>query len=139
MSIPSRKLFVNLAVQDLPRTVAFFDSLGFTFDDEFADEDAACLVIGPSAFAMLMARDRFADFTSKPICDPQTHTQAIFAIELDDPDDVDRMADAALASGGSPANEPMEHDFMYGRSFHDPDGHMWEVFWLDPEAADDEG
>jgi hypothetical protein len=132
-----RSIFVNLPVDDLPATVAFFTALGFGFDERFADETATCMVIGDGAYAMLLTRERFGEFTAKEVCGPD-RIEAILAVSVDDREEVDRMADTALASGGSPANPPMEYDFMYGRSFHDPDGHMWEVFWMDPDAMEDE-
>jgi predicted lactoylglutathione lyase len=83
---------------------------------------------------MLLVKDRFADFTKKEIVDPKTQTEAIIALSAESREDVDRFADKALGAGGSPANDPMELDFMYGRSFQDPDGHQWEIFWMDPSV-----
>jgi predicted lactoylglutathione lyase len=131
-----RKLFVNLAVRDLDRAVAFFTELGFEFDSRFTDETATCMLIGEDAYAMLLVRERFQDFTKKEIADPAAQTEAILALSADSREDVDALVDTALASGGSPANDPMELGFMYGRSFQDPDGHQWEVFWMDPVAVE---
>jgi predicted lactoylglutathione lyase len=132
----ARMIFPNLAVEDLDRSVEFFTKLGFTFDERFTDETATAMVVNDGAVVMLLVKDRFADFTKKEIVDPRTHTEAIIALSADSRDDVDRFADTALAAGGSPANEPMDIEFMYGRSFQDPDGHQWEIFWMDPAALE---
>ncbi len=133
---PSRMIFVNIAVKDLPRAMAFFEELAFSFDPRFTDETAACLVVNDLAFVMLLVEDRFRDFTTKELADTTTHTEAILALSADSREAVDELADKALAAGGSPANEPMDYGFMYGRSFHDPDGHFWEVAWMDPVAVE---
>ena len=132
----SRKIFVNLPVRNLDTSVEFFTNLGFTFDPRFTDESGTCMVVSDEAFVMLLVQDRFRDFTSKALCDSTTHIEAILAVSADSREQVDQLADTALAAGGQPANEPMDHDFMYGRSFHDPDGHLWEVIWMDPSAVD---
>lgn len=132
----SRSIFVNLAVADLGRAVDFFTALGFAFDERFADDDATCMIVGDEAFVMLLVRERFAEFTAKEITDSTTHTEAILAVSADSRDAVDEVADAAIAAGGTPANEPMDHGVMYGRSFNDPDGHLWEVVWMDPSALE---
>jgi predicted lactoylglutathione lyase len=132
----NRKLFVNIAVTDLDRAVEFFSGLGFEFDPRFTDETATCMLIGEDAYAMLLVRDRFQDFTQKPVADPTAQTEAILALSAESREEVDALTDKALATGGSLANEPMELGFMYGRSFQDPDGHQWEVFWMDPAAVE---
>jgi predicted lactoylglutathione lyase len=134
----SRKIFVNLAVKDLGRAVDFFTDLGFSFDPRFTDEQATCMVVSDEAFVMLLVEDRFKDFTKKELADARTHTEAIVALSADSREQVDELADKALQAGGSPANEPLEMDFMYGRSFQDPDGHLWEVVWMDPSALREE-
>jgi len=131
---PSRKIFVNLAVKDLGRSVEFFTKLGFAFDPRFTDENATCMIISEEAFVMLLVESRFTDFTTKQLCDAATHTEAILALSAESREEVDRLVNAALASGGAPANDPMEHGFMYGWSFQDPDGHLWEVIWMDPSV-----
>jgi uncharacterized protein len=132
-----RSIYVNLAVEDLSRSVEFFTALGFEFDARFTDETAAAMTVNDRAVVMLLVRDRFQDFTKKELADPKTQTEAILALSAGSREEVDTLADAALAAGGSPANEPMEMDFMYGRSFDDPDGHLWEVFWMDMAAAEE--
>lgn len=133
---PSRMLFVNIPVADLGRAVDFFTALGFTFNPQFTDESATCMIIGEQAFAMLLVDRRFRDFTSKQLCDTATHIEAILAVSARSREEVDSIADTALASGGTPAQPPADHGFMYYRSFHDPDGHMWEVLWMDPAAME---
>lgn len=132
----ARKIFVNLAVEDLDKSVEFFTKLGFTFDPRFTDESATCMIVSDEAFVMLLAESRFKDFTKKQLADPTTHTEAILAFSAESRAQVDELADKALESGGSPANDPMDHGFMYGRSFDDPDGHLWEVMWMDPAALE---
>jgi uncharacterized protein len=132
----SRLMFLNLAVEDLQRSIAFFKELGFEFDPRFTDESATCMIVSDSAFVMLLVRDRFRDFTKKELVDPTTQTEAITAVSAESREAVDELADKALAAGGSAANEPMDYGFMYGRSFYDPDGHLWEVVWMDVEAME---
>jgi predicted lactoylglutathione lyase len=132
----SRKLFVNLAVADLDRAVDFFKALGFEFDPRFTDETATCMLIGEDAYAMLLTEQKFGEFTKRGIADPRKGTETILGITAESRDEVDRLAEAALSSGGSPANEAYDLGWMYGKSFNDPDGHQWEVFWMDPVAAE---
>jgi predicted lactoylglutathione lyase len=134
---PSRKLFVNLAVADLDRSRAFFGELGFSFDPRFTDETATCMLIGEDAYAMLLVTDRFRDFAQKELCDPRTHTEALLAFTVGSREEVDDLADRALAAGGAAAGEPQDHGFMYSRAFEDPDGHHWEAFWMDPAALEE--
>ena len=130
----ARKLFVNLPVRDLRRSVAFFGALGFVFDPRFTDDHATCMIVGDDAFVMLLVRERFADFTTRQLCDTTTHTEGLFALSAESREEVDALVRTALAAGGSPAMDPQDHGFMYGWSFYDPDGHHWEVFWMDPAA-----
>jgi predicted lactoylglutathione lyase len=132
----SRKMFVNLAVKNLDASVDFFTKLGFSFNPQFTDESATCMIVGEDAFVMLLVEDRLKDFTKKELADPTTQTEAILAVSAESREQVDELADRALEIGGSRANDPIEIDFMYGRSFQDPDGHLWEVFWMDPSAID---
>ncbi|WP_406395461.1 VOC family protein [Streptomyces sp. NBC_00887] len=131
----SQMIFVNLPVKDLETKKKFFGKLGFGFNPQFSDETTACLVISDAIFAMLISEPRFKEFTKKEIADASKTTEVLIALSADSRAEVDEMADAALAVGGSPANEPMDMGFMYGRSFQDPDHHIWEVVWMDPAAA----
>lgn len=136
MPAASRLIFVNIPVADLETSKRFFGKLGFDFDEKFTDESCACMVISEQAYVMLLAADRFADFTTKPVVDATTATEAILCVSAESRESVDEFADAALAGGGTAANEPMDHGFMYGRSFNDPDGHLWEVMWMSPQAIE---
>lgn len=127
----STQLFVNLPVKNLERTKQFFAGLGFGFNDQFTDHNAACLVISDSIQAMLLAEPFFGTFTDKKIADTSTSTEAILALGLDSRAKVDEIADKALASGGKPSKPTQDHGFMYTRSFQDVDGHLWEVFHMD--------
>lgn len=130
----SRKIYVNLPVKDLGKSVDFFTQLGFEFDPRFTDESATCMIISDEAFVMLLVEDRFKDFTTKDICDATTHTETILALSADSREQVDDLVNKALAAGGQPSNDPMDEDFMYGGSFLDIDGHLWEVIYMDPSA-----
>jgi predicted lactoylglutathione lyase len=131
-----RLTFLNLPVSDLEASKTFFGKLGFEFDAKFTDQSAACMVISDKSFVMLLQTDRFADFTAKPMADPQATTGALYCVSADDRAGVDTFADAALAAGGTPAKDATDFGFMYGRSFFDLDGHHWEVMWMDPKAVE---
>jgi uncharacterized protein len=128
----SRKLFVNLPVADIKRSNAFFEKLGLPFNPQFSSDDTTCMVLSDDGYVMLLQTSRFESFIKKPISDASKQTEALFALSADSRAEVDRLVDIALGSGGSPAMPPQDHGFMYGRSFCDPDGHHWEVFYMDP-------
>ncbi|GGT17993.1 glyoxalase [Streptomyces kurssanovii] len=130
----AQMIFVNLPVKDLEASKAFWGKLGYSFNPQFSDESGACLVFSDTVFAMLLTEARFKDFTKKDIADAATSTEVILALSADSREKVDELVDAALAAGGSPSNEPQDYGFMYGRSFQDPDHHLWEVVWMDVEA-----
>ena len=128
------KIFVNLPVKDLERSKAFFAKLGYSFNPQFTDERAACMVIGEDIYTMLLSVPFFKTFTRKEIADAAKATEVLVALTADSKEQVDEMLRKALAAGAKEAREPMEYEFMYGRSFEDLDGHIWEVFWMDPSA-----
>jgi uncharacterized protein len=132
----NRKLFVNLAVEDLGRSVDFFTKLGFSFDPRFTDDTATCMIVGEDAFVMLLVKSRFADFATKDVVDSSQQTEAILALSAGSKEEVDELVQTALDAGGSPASDPMDFGFMYGHSFRDPDGHHWETFFMDPSALE---
>ena len=136
MPAQPRLVFVNLPVADLPASMRFFTALGFTFDEKFTDASCACMVISEQAYVMLLDRARFADFARKPLADAHAATGALLAVSAEDRAAVDAFADAALEAGAAPAADPMDHGFMYGRSFYDLDGHHWEVMWMSAEAVE---
>jgi predicted lactoylglutathione lyase len=129
-----RKIFVNLPVRDLKRSVDFFTKLGFTFDPRFTDDKATCMIVSDEAFVMLLVEGRFRDFTKNRICDTSTHTEGLFALAVGSRAEVDEMVRTAVANGGRHALDAADHGFMYAWSFYDPDGHHWEVFHMDPQA-----
>ena len=136
MASQPRLIFLNLPVGDLDASKAFFATLGFEFDPKLTDETCACMVVSEGhSYVMLLAESRFADFTTKPTADARQTTEALFCLSADSREGVDELADAALAAGGAPAQDPQDHGFMYGRSFEDLDGHHWEVMWMDPAAV----
>jgi predicted lactoylglutathione lyase len=129
-----RKLFVNLAVRDLKRSMDFFRTLGFTFNAQFTDEKAACMVLSEEAFVMLLTEPFFKTFTKKEMCNTKSQTEAYFALSCSSRAEVDELVKTAIAAGGTPAMDAVDHGFMYGWSFYDPDGHHWEVLWMDPKV-----
>ncbi|MBA0124871.1 VOC family protein [Haloechinothrix sp. YIM 98757] len=128
------KAFVNLPVKDLTKSVAFFTELGFEFDPKFTDDNATCMIVNDGVAVMLLVEEFFGNFTSKKPCDTGTHAEAIIALSAGSRDEVDSLVDRALSAGGSPSNEPMDMEGMYGRSFQDVDGHNWEVMYMDPSV-----
>jgi predicted lactoylglutathione lyase len=137
---PGRTLFVNIPVADLERSKAFFAQLGFGFDPMFTDGTAACMLIGEQASVMLLGHETFAQYSKLPMADPATHALALYCFSVSARDEVDTVAEAALAAGGSEADGPEDHGFMYTRSFYDLDGHGWQVMWMAPvEARQDAG
>ncbi|MFG3345260.1 VOC family protein [Streptomyces sp. NPDC048018] len=130
-------IFVNLPVTDLDASKAFYEQLGYSINPQFTDETAACVVISDTIYAMLLTEEKFTSFLApgKGISDATKSTEVLVTLSAESREKVDELADRALAAGGSPAKEPMDMGFMYGRSFADPDGHHWEVFWMDMAAA----
>jgi predicted lactoylglutathione lyase len=112
----------------------FFTNLGYSFNKQFTDENAACLVISDDIYAMLLVEPFFKTFTKKDISDATKTTEAIIALGLDSRAQVDDLADKALAAGGSASNDTNDQGFMYTRSFSDLDGHLWELFYMDPAS-----
>jgi predicted lactoylglutathione lyase len=137
---PGRLLFVNVPVADVERSKAFFARLGFGFDPMFTDETAACMPVGEQAYVMLLSREKFAHFSKLPMADPATHALALYCFSAASREEVDALAEAALAAGGTEADGPEDLGFMYSRSFFDPDGHGWQVMWMAPvEGRQDAG
>ncbi len=131
----STKIFVNLPVKDLKRSIDFFTKLGFTFNPKFTDETATCMIISNDIYAMLLIHDKFREFTPKAIADAHATSEVLIALSFDSKTKVDELVNKALQAGGSEARSPVDHGFMFTRSFNDPDGHIWEIFWMDPDAA----
>jgi predicted lactoylglutathione lyase len=135
MPATPHKLFVNIPVNDLQRSITFFEALGFTFNPQFTDATATCMLVGEDAYFMLLGKQKVADFSKRPMGDPKKETNALFAISVNSRAEVDETVNKAIAAGGSHAVDPQDHGFMYGWSFRDVDGHHWEVFWMDPSAV----
>ena len=131
----ARKMFVNLAVRDLKKSMEFFGKLGFTFNPKFTDQNAACMIVSEDAYVMLLAQPFFKTFTNREICDTSKASEGLFAITCDSRAEVDELVKKALAAGGRQAMPPKDHGFMYVSSIYDLDGHHWELFWMDPAAA----
>ena len=126
------KIFVNLPVKDLKRTIEFFTKLGYKFNPQFTDDNAASMIISDDIFAMLIVEPYFKTFTPKPIADAKQSTELLVALSCDSRQDVDRIVEAALAAGARRYAEPKDHGFMYQWGFEDLDGHIWEYAWMDP-------
>lgn len=127
-------IFVNLPVKDLSRSMEFFKKVGYAFNPQFTDETGACMVIGENIYAMLLTHEKFKSFTTKAIADATKTTEVLVALSCDSRQQVDELADKAMAAGGSTFRPAQDHGFMYERSYQDLDGHVWEVFWMDPAA-----
>ena len=131
----SKLIFINLPVADLPRAMAFYEAVGATNEPRFTDETAACMVFSDTIHVMLLTHDKFRHFSPKPIASRDT-AEVMIAISADDRAEVDRVVDKAGSSGGkADACARQDYGWMYNRSFEDPDGHIWEVVWMDVEAA----
>jgi predicted lactoylglutathione lyase len=126
------QIFLNLPVQDLKRSVDFFTALGFTFNPDFTDENATCMVVNDDAYVMLLVEAYFKTFTAKDVASTKGSAEAIIAYSVDSREAVDEAVRTALANGGSASQDPQDYGFMYNHSFQDPDGHLGEVLWMDP-------
>jgi predicted lactoylglutathione lyase len=133
-------IFVNLPVSDLKRATSFYEAIGATKNPQFSDDTASCMVFSETIYAMLLTHEKYAQFTSKTIVDARTSSEVMIALSADSRAAVDDMVEKAKAAGTTiDPNPTQDLGFMYGRSFEDPDGHIWEVFWMDVEAATDGG
>ncbi len=126
------KMFVNFPVKDLEKSMAFYKAVGFTFNSQFTDDTAACMVISEHNFAMLLTHAKWKTFTSKPISDTHKTASVAVALALESKKAVDDMVEKAVKAGGNEPNPKQDYGFMVQRSFEDLDGHIWEPFWMDP-------
>ncbi len=132
----SRMIFINLPVADLPKSVAFYEAVGATKNPAFSDDTAACMVLSDTIFVMLLTHAKFASFTSRPIADRST-VEALLCLSCESKQAVLDQLAAATQAGGKPDPTPeQDYGVMYGRSYEDPDGHIWEIMWMDPAAAE---
>jgi uncharacterized protein len=134
----TRMIFVNLPVADLPRAMAFYTALGFVNEPRFTDETGAAMQWSDTIVVMLLTHEKWAGFTTRPIPDTGS-SEVMLCVSCESRDEVNRMTDAAGANGGTAdISPPQDHGFMFGRSFTDPDGHVWEPMWMDPAMASGE-
>jgi len=127
----AKKIFINLPVKDLKKTMAFFEKLGFLFNMQFTDDNAACMIIGENIYAMLLLEKFFKTFTNKEIADANKLTEVLIAIDVESREEVGEMIRKAVDAGGVTYRNPQDHGWMYGHSFADLDGHQWEVLYMD--------
>jgi predicted lactoylglutathione lyase len=128
------QIFVNLPVKDLNKSMAFFKSIGYSFNPQFTDETAACLVISNEIYAMLLTHEKFMEFTTKEIVDATKSTEVLIALSTESKAEVNAMLDKVIKAGGKEFRQPMDYGFMFSRSFEDLDGHVWEILWMDPKS-----
>lgn len=133
--MPASQIFVNLPVKDLNKSIEFFTKLGFTFNPQYTDETATCMIISDTIYCMLLTEAKFKEFTPKAICNTQTHVEVINCLALGSRAECDEMVAKAGASGGIPSAKAEDHGFMYQHGFQDIDGHHWEVVYMEPPAA----
>jgi len=129
------QMFVNLPVKDLDRTMSFFTALGFSFNPQFTNETAACMIINDDCFVMLLREEFFKSFTVKPIADATKTTEVLISLSRESKQDVIDTVDKALKAGGTSPNPAQDHGWMYQHGFQDLDGHVWEVAFMDQVAA----
>jgi uncharacterized protein len=128
------KVFMNLPVKDLPKSIEFFTKLGYNFNQQFTDHTATCMIISEDIYAMLLTHEKFNQFTTKEICDATKQAEVLISLSCESRTHVDELVAKALAAGGKTDNEPTDHGFMYEHDFQDLDGHNWGLFWMDPSA-----
>ena len=137
MTTHTRMIFVNLPVEDLERSKAFYAALGFVNEPKFTDEKAAAMALSDTIVVMLLTKPFYSAFIRKPIADAHNSSEVLLCISCESPAEVDLITEAAAAAGGKPDVGPKEDlGFMYGRNFEDPDGHIWAPMWMDPKFAE---
>ncbi|MBZ0202475.1 MAG: hypothetical protein K8I03_05615 [Ignavibacteria bacterium] len=125
------KIFVNLPVKDLNKSIEFYKMLGYTLNLQYTGEHAACFVISETIYIMLLLNNYFKDYTTKPVADASKTTEVINCLSAANRDHVNEQVDKALEAGATVSKEPIDFEFMYGRSFNNPDDHIWEIMWVD--------
>ena len=129
-------IFINLPINDLARSTAFYEALGGTRNPKFSDDKSACMVLSETIHVMLLTHEKYRNFTSRPIADSHATSAVLIALSVDSRDEVNATIERAAAAGGqADPNLKQDHGFMFGRSVQDPDGHVWEIFWMDPAAV----
>ena len=130
----ARQIYVNLPVKHIAKTKAFFASLGFTFEPNFSNDEALCMIIADDSYVMLLAEPFFKGFIKKEISDARQSTEVLICLSCSNRQEVDALTDKALSAGGTLAREPQDLGFMYSQAFEDLDGHIWELMHMDPSA-----
>ncbi len=131
----SKKIFVNLPVKDLKKSMAFFAALGFGFNMQFTDETTACMVVSDDIYVMLLAEAKFREFTPKPVCDATTCTEVLVSLSCQSREELDELVRQAVAAGGTTPTDRKDFGIMVQHGFQDPDGHLWELVFMEPDAT----
>ena len=126
-------IFLNLPVKDLNKSVEFFTKLGYTFNQQFTSPEATCMIVSDTIYVMLLVESYFQSFITKKIADTKTPVEALIGLSAESKEAVDKLVDTAIAAGGVQTKDPQDHGFMYTRTFEDLDGHVWEIFWMNPD------
>ena len=127
----AKQVFINLAVKDLQKSMDFYTALGFTNNPQFSDDTGKCMVWSENIFVMILSHEKFKNFTVKPIADTKSAIAGLFSVSVDSVDEVNRIVESGLAAGGTEPNEMRDYGFMQQRTIEDPDGHTWEIFFMD--------
>lgn len=130
----STKIFVNLPVKNLNASVAFFTKLGYTFNPQFTNENATCMIVSGDIYVMLLVEPFFKSFITKDICDTRKSTEVLICLSAESREEVDSIISKAVEAGGTTPREAQDQGFMYSHAYEDPDGHTWEIMWMDPAA-----
>jgi len=128
------QITVNLPVKNLAKSIEFFTQQGYSFNQQFTDETATCMIVSDSIFVMLLTEAKFKTFTPKPVCDATQSTEVLICLSCERQADIDEMINRAIAAGGTTYNEPQDYGFMYTHGYQDLDGHIWELVYMKPDA-----
>lgn len=129
------QMYLNLPVKNLSRSIEFFTKLGYTFNPQFTDENATCMIVGENIFVMLVVEKFFQSFIDKQVCDAMKSTETMVGLSCASRAEVDEMVRKAVAAGGAPHRKPQDHGFMYEHGYEDLDGHIWDLFYMEPGAT----
>jgi len=132
------KIFVNLPVKNLDKSMKFFAELGFTFNPKFTDETAACMIVSGDIYVMLLTEAKFKEFTPKAICDATKSTEVLVCLSCESRNQVDELVTKAVAAGGTTYSAPKDYGFMYAHGFQDLDSHIWELMYMEPSVVNQE-
>jgi uncharacterized protein len=126
-----KQIFINIAVKDVQKSMDFYTALGFSNNSQFSDDGGKCMVWSENIFVMILSHEKFSSFTNKPIADTKTHIAGLYSLSLDSVESVHKMMELGLRAGGLEPNEMRDYSFMQQRTLEDPDGHTWEIFYMD--------